>query len=128
MGQLCWLDTPASSTITPLTYFNQYANLHMFAIKTLSKTLMYECADPKKTQWNSESMEVCHFFTLTHFESWKFYTRKVHKFTTYLPITVIFSFFWNLFTLSQKFYTHGVPDKYQVCSPPHLGMPLLPRK
>ena len=25
------------------------------------------------------------FFTLTHFESWKFYTRKVRKFTTNLP-------------------------------------------
>ena len=34
------------------------------------------------------------------------------------PKAVIFSFFfWNFFTLSQKFYTHdvtGVPDKYQV--------------
>ena len=26
--------------------------------------------------------DICHFFTLTHFESWKFYTRKVRKFTT----------------------------------------------
>ena len=62
--------------------------------------------------------DICHFFTLTHFESWKFYTRKVRKFTTYLPKRVIFSFFWNFFTLSQNFYTHGVPgvpDKYQVC-------------
>ena len=25
------------------------------------------------------------FFTLTHFESWKFYIRKVRKFTTNLP-------------------------------------------
>ena len=25
------------------------------------------------------------FFTFTHFESWKFYTRKVRKFTTNLP-------------------------------------------
>ena len=61
--------------------------------------------------------DICHFFTLTHFESWKFYTRKVRKFTTNLPKTVIFSFFWNFFTLSQKIYTHGVPgvpDKYQV--------------
>ena len=59
------------------------------------------------------------FFTLTHFESWKFYTWKLRKFTTYLPKTVIFALFWNIFTLSQKFYTHGVPgvpDKYQVCS------------
>ena len=42
------------------------------------------------------------------------------KFMTYLPVTVIFLFFfWNFFTLSQNFYTHGVPgvpDKYQVCS------------
>ena len=30
------------------------------------------------------------------------------------PKAVIFSFFWIFFTLSQKFYTHGVTDKYQV--------------
>ena len=30
------------------------------------------------------------------------------------PKRVIFSFFWNFFTLSQKFYTHGAHDKYQV--------------
>ena len=29
--------------------------------------------------------EICHFFTHKHFESWKFYTRKVRKFTTKLP-------------------------------------------
>ena len=29
--------------------------------------------------------DICHFFTLTHFESWKFYTQKVRKFTTNLP-------------------------------------------
>ena len=58
------------------------------------------------------------FFTRTHFKSWKFYTRKMRKFTTKLPKTVFFWFFWNFFTLSQKFYTHGVRsvrDKYQVC-------------
>ena len=58
------------------------------------------------------------FFTRTHFESWKFYTRKVRKSPTNLPKTVIFSFFLEFITLSQKFYTHGVtgvPDKYQVC-------------
>ena len=57
------------------------------------------------------------FFTRTHFKSWKFYTRKMRKFTTKLPKTVFFWFFWNFFTLSQKFYTHGVRsvrDKYQV--------------
>ena len=34
------------------------------------------------------------------------------------PKAVIFLFFWIFFTLSQKFYTHGVTgvtDKYQVC-------------
>ena len=58
------------------------------------------------------------FFTRTHFKSWKFYTRKMRKFTTKLPKTVFFWFFWNFFTLSQNFYTHGVRsvrDKYQVC-------------
>ena len=58
------------------------------------------------------------FFTRTHFKSWKFYTRKMRKFTTKLPKTVFFWFFWIFFTLSQKFYTHGVRsvrDKYQVC-------------
>ena len=57
------------------------------------------------------------FFTRTHFKSWKFYTRKMRKFTTKLPKTVFFWFFWNFFTLSQNFYTHGVRsvrDKYQV--------------
>ena len=29
--------------------------------------------------------DICHFFTLAHFEFWKFYTRKVRKFTTNLP-------------------------------------------
>ena len=46
--------------------------------------------------------DICHFFTLTHFESWKFYTRKVRKFTTYLPKTVIFSFFLEFFYTPPK--------------------------
>ena len=29
--------------------------------------------------------DICLFFTLTHFESWKFYTRKVRKFMTNMP-------------------------------------------
>ena len=62
--------------------------------------------------------DICHFFyTHTHFKSWKFYTRKMRKFTTKLPKTVFFWFFWNFFTLSQNFYRHGVRsvrDKYQV--------------
>ena len=45
------------------------------------------------------------FFTLTHFESWKFYTRKVRKFMTYLPITVIFLFFSRIFLHSAKNFT-----------------------
>ena len=60
--------------------------------------------------------DICHFFTLTHFESWKFYTRKVRKFTTNGAQSSNFLVFLEFFTLSQKFYTHGVPDKYQVCS------------
>ena len=44
------------------------------------------------------------FFTLTHFESWKIYTRKVRKFTTNLPKTVIFCFFW-IFLHSAKYFT-----------------------
>ena len=60
------------------------------------------------------------FFTLTHFESWKFYTRKVRKFTTNgAQSSNFFVFFLEFFTLSQKFYTHGVTgvtDKYQVCT------------
>ena len=46
--------------------------------------------------------DICHFFTLTHFDSWKFYTRKVRKFTTYLPKTVIFSFFLEFFYTQPK--------------------------
>ena len=41
----------------------------------------------------------------------------MRKFTTKLPKTIFFLFFWNFFTLSQTFYTHGVRsvrDKYQV--------------
>ena len=43
----------------------------------------------------------------------------MRKFTTKMPKTVILSFFWKFFTLSQKFYTHGVRsvrDKYEVCN------------
>ena len=53
-------------------------------------------------------------FTLTNVESWKFYTRKVRKFTTNGAQSSNFLVFLDFFTLSQKFYTHGVPDKYQV--------------
>ena len=58
------------------------------------------------------------FFTLTHFESWKFYTRKVRKFTTNGAQSSNSLVFLEFFTLNQKFYTHGVlgvADKYQVC-------------
>ena len=44
------------------------------------------------------------------------------------PKAVIFSFFWNLFTLSQIFYTHGVtgvPDKYQVWSGSNKRNPMF---
>merc|ERR1712001_476012 len=56
--------------------------------------------------------DICHFFTLTHFETWKFYTQKVRKFTTNGAQSS--NFLFSLF-FSQKFYTHGVtgvPDKY----------------
>ena len=36
------------------------------------------------TDWTAIP-DICHFFTRTHLESWKFYTRKVRKFTTNLP-------------------------------------------
>ena len=45
------------------------------------------------------------FFTLTHFESWKFYTRKVRKFTTNGAQSSNFLiFFWN-FLHSAKIFT-----------------------
>ena len=53
-------------------------------------------------------------FTLTYFESWKFFTRKVCRSTTNGAQSSNFRFFLEFFTLSQKFYTHGVtgvPDK-----------------
>ena len=53
--------------------------------------------------------DICHFFSLTHFESWKFYTRKVRKFTTNGAQSSNFLvFFWNFFTL-KKFTLTALP-------------------
>ena len=40
--------------------------------------------------------DICHLFTLTHFKSWKFYTRKVRKITTNLPKNSNFLVFLEL--------------------------------
>ena len=45
------------------------------------------------------------FFTLTHFESWKFYTRKVRKFTTNGAQSSNFLFFSGIFLHSAKNFT-----------------------
>ena len=58
------------------------------------------------------------FLTLTHFESCKFYTRKLCKFTTNGAQSSNFLVFLDIFYSQPKIYTHGVtgvPDKYQVC-------------
>ena len=74
--------------------------------------------------FNTRIPYICHFFTRTHFKLWRFYTWKVLKFTTKLPKTVFFWFFWIFFyTQPKKFYTHGVHgvrDKYQVLNTPNL--------
>ena len=49
--------------------------------------------------------DICHFFTLTHFESWKFYTRKVRKFTTNGAQSSNFLFFSGIFLHSAKKFT-----------------------
>ena len=45
------------------------------------------------------------FFTLTHFESWKFYTRKVRKFTTNGAQSSNFLVFFWIFLHSAKNFT-----------------------
>ena len=58
-------------------------------------------AFPQPIQANSYLIFVI-FFTHTHFKSWKFYTRKVRKFTTKLPKAVFLWFFWNFFYTQPK--------------------------
>ena len=59
-------------------------------------------AFPQPIQANSYLIFVI-FFTRTHFKSWKFYTRKVRKFTTKLPKTIFSCFFSGFFLHSTKF-------------------------
>ena len=39
--------------------------------------------------------DICHYFTLTHFESWKFYTWKVRKFIVRFPNCIVYSWVYN---------------------------------
>ena len=64
--------------------------------------------------------DICHFFLHSHILSpGNYRLGKCVDLRQTEPKAVIFSFFWNFFTLSQNFCTHGVtgvPDKYQVCT------------
>ena len=107
-----------------LTFINQDSPKIWFLLTSLlrppvSRKCVGDLVKASSSHRSGSIPDICHFFTLTHFESWKFYIRKVRKFTTNGAQSSNFCFFLEFFTLSQKFYTHsvtGVPDKYQVCT------------
>ena len=87
-----------------------------FSSKNKFKCPITKSQRQRQSTWKTYLILVI-FFTLTHFELWKFYTRKVRKFTANGAHSSYFLVFSG--TLSQNFYTHGVPgvpDKYRVCS------------
>ena len=58
------------------------------------------------------------FFTRTHFKSWKFYTRKVRKFTTKLPKTLFFWFFWIFYTQPKFLHARRSRRSWQISRMP----------